>query len=101
MPLVKVKALEELPSGSVTEVESGDALYAVCNVDGTLYCIEGTCPHAGGPLGQGNLNGNYIVCPWHGWEFDCRTGLNNFDEDVQIASFPVVVENGIVHVNVP
>ena len=101
MPLLKVKPLAELPAGSVAEVGAGEALYAVCNVDGALYCIEGTCPHAGGPLGQGNLNGNYVVCPGHGWEFDCRTGLNDSDEDVKLTTFPVVVQDGVVLVDVP
>lgn len=101
MPLVKVKSIIEFPAGAVEEIESGDAVYALCNVDGALYCIEGMCPHAGGPLGQGNLNGNYLVCPWHGWEFDCRTGLNDSDEDVKLSTFPVVVQAGIIHVDVP
>ena len=101
MPLWKVKALDEIPPGAVEEVECGEALYAICNVDGKLHCVEATCPHAGGPLGQGNLNGNYVVCPWHGWEFDTGTGLNNYDEDVKLATFPVVVQDGVVHIDVP
>lgn len=101
MALINVKPLSELPPGSVVEVESDGATYAVCNVDGKLYCVDGTCPHAGGPLGQGNLHGNYIVCPWHGWGFDCRTGLNDDDEDMTVATFPVKVENGVVAVELP
>ena len=101
MPLIKVKPLAEFPPGEVMEVEHGETAYAVCNVDGALHCLEGVCPHAGGPLGQGNLNGNYVVCPWHGWEFDCRTGLNDSDEDVKLATFPVVVQDGVVHIDVP
>ena len=101
MPLVKFKQLSEFPSGAVEELQSGETVYAVCNVDGALHCIEGTCPHAGGPLGQGNLHGNYLVCPWHGWEFDCRTGLNDFDEDVKLTTFPVVVQDGVIHIDVP
>ncbi len=101
MPLVKVKPLTDFPPGSVTQVESGEGVYAVCNVDGAVYCTEGVCPHDGGPLGEGNLHGNYVVCPWHGWEFDCRTGLNDFDEDVQISTFPVMIANGVIHVDVP
>jgi nitrite reductase (NADH) small subunit len=101
MPLFKVKPLAEFPPGEVLEVEAGETTYAVCNVDGKFHCMDGVCPHAGGPLGQGNLNGNYLVCPWHGWEFDCRTGLNDSDEDVQLQTYPVVVKDDDIYVDLP
>lgn len=56
------------------EVKVGDKPYAICNVDGQLEALEGTCPHRGGPLGHGALHGETLVCPWHAWEFNCRTG---------------------------
>jgi len=101
MPLHQVGALDSLPPGSVTEVAIGDDTYAVCNVDGKLHCIAGTCPHAGGPLGQGALSGNFLVCPWHGWEFDCTTGKNDFDEDVQVETFRVIVEGKEIVIDIP
>lgn len=101
MALIKVGSLSELPPGSVTEFETNGATYAVCNLDGDLRCLEGICPHAGGPLGQGTLSGNFVVCPWHGWEFDCRTGANDLDEDLQVATYPVVVQNGDILIDVP
>lgn len=101
MPLVKVKPLAALSPGEVFELEVGESTYALCNVDGKLHCVGGVCPHAGGPLGQGNLNGNYVVCPWHGWEFDTRTGLNDSDEDVKLETYPVVVKDGDVYVELP
>jgi nitrite reductase (NADH) small subunit len=101
MPLVKVAELSALPSGSVTEVMTDGGVFAVCNVEGAVFCVEGTCPHAGGPLGQGTLNGGFLVCPWHGWEFDCRTGVNDFDEDVQLKTFPVSIENQQIMVDLP
>jgi nitrite reductase/ring-hydroxylating ferredoxin subunit len=101
MPLVKVKALAEFPAGEVAEIEAGEAAYAVCNVDGKLHCVSGICPHAGGPLGQGTLHGNYLVCPLHGFEFDCRTGLNDDDEDMKVETYPVLVQDGNVFVDLP
>ncbi len=92
MPLVKVGPAKALPPGSVQEVDTGEATYAVCNVEGKLFCVDGLCPHAGGPLGQGILNGDMLVCPWHGWEFNCHTGVNDFDEDLQLKTYPVVVQ---------
>ena len=101
MPLVKVAELAAFPAGSVAEVTTDGGVFAVCNVEGAVFCVEGTCPHAGGPLGQGTLNGDFLVCPWHGWEFDCRTGVNDFDEDVQLKTFPVSIENQQIMVDLP
>ena len=47
---------------------------ALFNVGGTLYALDGICPHQGGPLGSGRLDGAVVTCPWHGWQFDVRTG---------------------------
>ena len=92
MALVKVGLVSQLPPGSVMEAEVDGNTYAVCNVDGQLHALDGICPHAGGPLGQGALHGTTLVCPWHAWEYDCRTGVNDFDPDVKVATFPVKVE---------
>lgn len=100
MALVKVKPLEELSPGNLTEVSVGDAKYVVCNVDGNLYCLTGTCPHAGGPLGQGSFNAGALVCPWHGWEFDCRTGVSDSNRRIKLGTFPVVLEDGIILIDV-
>jgi nitrite reductase/ring-hydroxylating ferredoxin subunit len=101
MPLLKVGPVRSLPPGAVTEVEAGESTYAVCNVDGKLHCLDGICPHAGGPLGQGTLNGNILVCPWHGWEFDCNTGVNDFDADLRLATFPVLIHEDEIMIDVP
>lgn len=101
MPLLKVGPVQSVPPGTVIEIEADDATFAVCNVAGDLHCLDGVCPHAGGPLGQGTLNGSTLVCPWHGWEFDCRTGVNDFDKDLQLTTFPVVVEADEILIDVP
>jgi nitrite reductase (NADH) small subunit len=100
MPRVNAGPLTEIPPGAVKEVEAGDATYVVCNVDGTLHCMSGICPHAGGPLGQGILDGNTLMCPWHGWEFDCRSG-RSLSDDLEVENFPVTVENGNIFIEVP
>jgi nitrite reductase (NADH) small subunit len=89
MAFVKVGSLSYLPPGSVTEVTLGETSYAVCNVDGQLHALAGICPHAGGPLGQGNVEDNMVVCPWHAWAYDCRTGENDFDPAIRLDCFSV------------
>ena len=89
MSFVKVGSLAALPPGSVMKVEVGPDSFAICNAGGEVHALEGICPHAGGPLGEGALNGTTLVCPWHSWEYDCRTGVNTFDDSVKLEKFPV------------
>lgn len=101
MPLVRVAPLNELGPGKLTEVNVGNFAYAVANAGGKIVCFDGICPHAGGPLGQGALQGTTLVCPWHGWEFNCLTGVNKEDEDVILGQFPVVIQDNTVFIEVP
>ena len=99
--MVRLKTLAELPPGSLAQVEVNGAEFALCNHDGTLRCFDGNCPHLGGPLGDGNLDGEQIVCPWHAWAFDCLTGINDFDPVIQLKSYPIVVEDGSIFIEIP
>ena len=91
MAFVKVGSLSSLPPGSVMEVALGDDFFAICNAGGELHALAGICPHAGGPIGQGNLQDNLVICPWHEWAYDCRTGANDYDPDVKLNRFVVKV----------
>lgn len=101
MPLVRLGSASDLPPGSVIQAEVGGRAFAVCNVAGEFHVLEGVCPHAGGPLGEGALHGATLVCPWHAWEFDCRTGANDFDPDVIVPAFSAKVEGGQILVDLP
>ena len=70
----KVANLKDLPSGGALAVEVQGRKIALFNVDGTIYAIDDTCTHSGGPLSEGVLSGSAVICPWHGAEFDLRTG---------------------------
>jgi nitrite reductase/ring-hydroxylating ferredoxin subunit len=105
MAFVKVGSLSTLPPGSVMEVHVGDGTYAVCNAGGEIHALDGICPHAGGPLGQGALHGTTLVCPWHAWEFDCRAPVTNpgaHDLDgFLLARFPVKIQGDDILIDVP
>lgn len=91
MAFVKVASVAQLPPDSLTEVMLDGNPIALCNAGGSIRALWGTCPHQGGPLGQGALNGDNITCPWHAWEFNCVTGESDFDPDVKVSIFPVQV----------
>ncbi|HEY4359846.1 MAG TPA: Rieske 2Fe-2S domain-containing protein [Bryobacteraceae bacterium] len=101
MAIVNLGAVGEVPMGAVREILAGDFTFAVCNVDGVLHVVDGICPHAGGPLGHGALHGTTLVCPFHAWEFDCRTGVCDLDSEVAVTVFPVTIQDGEIVVEVP
>lgn len=100
MAFVKVGSLTKLTPGSVMEASVGKRPVAVCNAGGTIYAVDGICPHAGGPLGHGALHDFMIVCPFHAWEFDCRTGENDFDPSICVETFAVRTEGNDILVDV-
>jgi nitrite reductase/ring-hydroxylating ferredoxin subunit len=101
MPFVKVAPAAGIEADSVTEVLVGDTPYAICNVGGKITALAGVCPHRGGPLGQGAINGGNVVCPWHAWEWNCATGENDMDPAKKVATCEVKIEGGDVFLNLP
>ena len=69
---------------------------ALFNVEGKIYGLDNACPHMGGPLGEGEIEDCSVICPWHGWQFDIKSGacLNMPGEDVAI--IPIEVHDGEV-----
>ena len=72
--LVRVASTEEIPRGSAKLVEVEGKRIAVFNVDGRFYALDDTCPHRGGPLSEGELEGEVVTCPWHRSTFNVTTG---------------------------
>ena len=101
MAYVKLTTESELPGdGEAKEFELGDKVICVANVNGAMCAMDNICLHMGGPLGQGFIDGNKIVCPWHGWEYDLKTGAMADDPNSKIAVYPVKTENGDVLIDI-
>ena len=100
MAFLRVAALADLPAGSLRQFESGDLTIAIGNHEGEVFAIGGSCPHARGPLGHGALNGPMVTCPWHLWEFDCRTGVCDFNPKVSVPVYRTKVEAGEVYIEI-
>jgi nitrite reductase (NADH) small subunit len=98
---IDVAEAAELPPGTAMQAEAGGWSVALANVDGQLHAIENTCPHMGGPLGRGELQGEVLLCPWHAWRFDVRTGCALANPDVKVYRFNVKVEAHRLWVEVP
>ncbi len=98
--LITVARAEEVRPGTAAVVRAGERELALYNVGGTFYATQNACLHLGGPLGDGVLRECVVTCPWHGWQYDVRTGENEFDRALALETFAVVVEDGEVKVAV-
>jgi nitrite reductase/ring-hydroxylating ferredoxin subunit len=97
---IKVASVSELAPGSAKAIELKGKTIALFNVKGTIYATDNTCLHQGGPLGDGELMGELIICPWHQWEYNVRTGEMVGDSSVKLATYPVQVEGDDIKVAV-
>ena len=93
---VKIAQVQDVPVGSGISIDHQGKMIALFNCDGAFFAIDDTCPHQGGPLGEGELAGTVVTCPWHEWRFDARTGINTDDATCKVASYPVKVEGNDV-----
>jgi 3-phenylpropionate/trans-cinnamate dioxygenase ferredoxin subunit len=99
---VEIAPASELPNGERLFVELGDKPIVIFNVAGQLFAIGDVCSHDDGPLGDGTLEGNHIVCPRHGAEFDVRTGqVVQMPAVIDIPAYPVQVRDGTIFVGMP
>ena len=98
---VRATSAAELPPGRCTEVSVGGKPVALYNVEGTFYATSNTCIHRGGPLGQGLLTGHEVMCPWHAWTWDVRSGENTANPSLCIPTYEVRVEGDDVLVRIP
>ena len=71
---VKVATVQDVPPGELKVVQVDGEDVALANVNGQIFAIHGVCTHRGGPLGEGILSGDVVECPWHGGQFNVRTG---------------------------
>jgi nitrite reductase/ring-hydroxylating ferredoxin subunit len=96
---VKVAAVSDVAPGSGKTVDANGKEIALFNVGGTFYAIDNTCTHRQGPLGEGELEGDVVTCPWHGWQFNVANG-ESLTDDTRVACFPVKVEAGDILIEV-
>jgi len=97
---IKVASVSELAKGAAKTVQAAGKEIALFNVDGTIYALDNTCLHVGGPLGEGELDGTTVTCPWHGWQYNVTTGQNLMNSDLKVAAYAVEVEGNDIKVAV-
>jgi len=96
---VPVASVGDVPPGEGRAYVVGDREVAVFNVGGAYYAIENTCPHQGGPLAEGCLEGAVVTCPWHAWSFDVRDGAMTLGGLTTVDAFDVQIDGSTVSVS--
>lgn len=100
MAFVKAAQVGDVPAGTIREFQVGGKAVALANVGGQIYAINNVCLHRGGPLADGPLEGAIVTCPWHGWEYDVRTGKVKQNSTVGVESYAVEVRGEEIFVDV-
>ena len=90
----------DIPPGTAKVVEVQNVAVALFNLEGTIYAIDNMCQHAGGPLGEGKIKEDVVICPWHGYRYNIKTGHQLKNPDMSVACYQVKVENGKISVAV-
>jgi nitrite reductase/ring-hydroxylating ferredoxin subunit len=97
----KLTTESELPAtDEVKELPCGTKMICVANVNGVYSAMDNVCLHRGGPLGEGEIENGKVVCPWHGWEWDPKTGQAEQDPKAKLAVYPLKIEDGDVLIEI-
>jgi nitrite reductase (NADH) small subunit len=96
---IRICEQSELPqSGNVREFTANGRALCVANLDGAISVLDGTCPHEGGPLGEGDIENGCVVCPWHAYAFNLRTGEATDDPSLKAEILESKLEDGELRV---
>jgi nitrite reductase/ring-hydroxylating ferredoxin subunit len=99
--LIRIGATAEIGPGQKKLVEVDGMEFLVCHAFGRYYALSPVCPHEDGPLQDGSLIGETVICPVHGYDFNIRTGECLFDPEYRIATYPVSVQGPDLYVELP
>ncbi len=93
---VSVLASASLAEGKLVEAFMDGKPIALARVDGKVHAMSNVCPHAGGPIGDGTLEGHTVTCPYHGWAYDVRDGRCHVNPEVRLPILPAEEVDGAV-----
>jgi nitrite reductase (NADH) small subunit len=79
------------PVNQAREFSCESKMICVANVNGEISAMDNICLHRGGPLGEGAIEGGKVICPWHGWAWDPKTGTTDMGSE-KLAVYPVKID---------
>ena len=96
----RVASVGDIAPGQGKVVELDGNSIAIWNLSGNYFAFQNICPHRGGPVGEGEVEGNLITCPWHGWSFDITTGASPVNPAAKLTRYDVKVDGSDIKVAV-
>ncbi len=100
MPRFRIGSRSDLPlPNEAKEFNAGERVICVANCGGVCSAMDNTCQHRGGPLGQGVVMEGKVICPWHGWAWDLKTGRTPQSYEFSVPVFPLTIEGDDVFVD--
>ena len=99
--LVKVAEKGDLMQGVGKVVNVEGRSVSLFRVKDDYFALANVCLHRGGPLGEGNLSGSVLTCPWHGWKFDVRTGSFTVIPTLKVPTYKVKEQDGSIMIEIP
>jgi nitrite reductase (NADH) small subunit len=100
MAFLRVIKKDEVPAGTIRELQIDGKVIALANVDGKFYAIDNVCLHRGGPIAEGELRGTSVTCPWHGWEYNVTTGKTIMNPAVGVQTYKVEVRGDDIYIDI-
>ena len=95
---IKIAVLDDIPRASGKKIKVNGKYIALFNYKNKIYAIRNSCPHQGADLADAHISDSKVVCPLHRWSFDLKTGAFSGNENIQIPTFEVKVENNDVYI---
>lgn len=100
---VQVTQCENIPLREGRSIKIDTHEIAIFRLGDRFLALDNRCPHRGGPLSEGIVSGNVVVCPLHAWKIDLSTGVvvNQGSEQPCVMTYPVRVCDGVIQIELP
>ncbi|GAC1433661.1 MAG: nitrite reductase small subunit NirD [Thermoanaerobaculia bacterium] len=93
MDFIDVAGVNDLPVGRIRRMQIGTRTIALYHTARGFFASDNECPHRGGPLAEGDLIADEIICPWHLWGFDVATGVCTGNASIRIVTHEVKIDH--------
>lgn len=95
---ITVSKVKDVPLGEARVFFVRGSEIAIFNIQGKFYAVDNLCPHQGGPLVAGKVEGEVLTCPWHRWQFHLPTGISPINSSVCVKTYPVKIIDGEIRI---